>query len=163
MKLLYYNSYILPVFDYGCVVWGHGTNTYRNKISSIQKRAARIILAKPRGFTKADLFHDLQWLSFDDRCRYHTALLIYKTAHNLAPIYMNDILKFSENRYHTLRSQSKNNLALTYKPRTNYMLNSFRYFGFKVWNSIPSHIKNSTSIVSFKRNYKKYLLENVTY
>ena len=76
----------------GCVVCGHGTDTYRNKISSIQRRAARIILAKPRGSTKTDIFHDLKWLSFDDMCRYHTALLIYKTVHNLAPIYMNDIL-----------------------------------------------------------------------
>ena len=131
MKLLYYNSYILPVFDYVCLVWGHVANTYRNKISSIQRRAARIIVAKSRRSTKTDLFHDLHWLSFDDRCRYHTALLIYKTVHNLAPIYMNDILIFSENKYHTLRSQSNNKLALTYKPRTNYILNSFRYLVLK--------------------------------
>ena len=72
MKLLYYNSYILQVFDYACVVWGHGANTYTNKIFSIQRRAARIILAKSRGSTKTDLFHDLYWLSVDDRCRYHT-------------------------------------------------------------------------------------------
>ena len=49
------------------------------------------------------------------------------------------------------------------KPRPNYMLNSFRYFGFKVWIIIQSHIKHSTSIVSFKRHYKKYLLEKVPY
>ena len=43
-----------------------------HKITLIQKRAARIILNKP-------LFKELKWLTFPDRCNYHSALLVYKT------------------------------------------------------------------------------------
>ena len=40
----YYNSYILPLFDYGCMIWGRTTTTNINRLVKLQKRAARIIL-----------------------------------------------------------------------------------------------------------------------
>ena len=40
----YYNSYVLPLFDFGCVVWGNTTNANLTRLVKLQKRAARIIL-----------------------------------------------------------------------------------------------------------------------
>ena len=40
----YYNSYVLPVFDFGCVVWGNTTNANLTRLVKLQKRAARMIL-----------------------------------------------------------------------------------------------------------------------
>ena len=40
----FYNSYVLLVFDYGCVVWGNTTNAYTTRLVKLQKREARIIL-----------------------------------------------------------------------------------------------------------------------
>jgi len=31
--------------------------------------------------------------------------------------------------------------------------------GLKFWNKIPEEIRNSDSLISFKRNFKKFLLE----
>ena len=42
----YYNSYILPLFDYSCMIWGRTTTTNINRLVKLQKRAARIILLK---------------------------------------------------------------------------------------------------------------------
>ena len=36
----YYNSYVLPVFDFGCVVWGNTANTNLTRRVKPQKRAA---------------------------------------------------------------------------------------------------------------------------
>jgi len=44
MKLLFYNAYVLSLFDYGYVVWGIQTTYYVNKAFNIKKRGARIIL-----------------------------------------------------------------------------------------------------------------------
>ena len=41
---LYFNSYILPLFDYGCVVWSHCSANNLDRLLKFQKRAARIIL-----------------------------------------------------------------------------------------------------------------------
>ena len=40
----YYNSYILPIFDYGCMIWGQCSLYNMNRLLKLQKRAARIIL-----------------------------------------------------------------------------------------------------------------------
>ena len=40
----YYNSYILPIFDYGCMLWGQCTTYNINRLLKLQKRAARILL-----------------------------------------------------------------------------------------------------------------------
>ena len=159
MKLMYYNAYILPIFDYACTVWGQQNNSYVNKLAKIQKRIARIILNRPKRSSSEELFNDLQWLTFNDRVYYHTALLVYKTNNDLTPVYMKDILRFSDNISHDLRSNSKNQLTLHIKPRKNHFKLSFTYNSYKIWNSIPFHIKNSKSILSFKDRYKKYLLD----
>ena len=39
----YYNSYVLPVFDFGCVVWGNTTNANLTRLVKVQKRATRMI------------------------------------------------------------------------------------------------------------------------
>ena len=41
---LYYNSYILPILDYGCMIWGQCSTYNINRLLKLQKRAARIIL-----------------------------------------------------------------------------------------------------------------------
>ena len=33
----YYNSYVLPVFDFGCVVWGNTTNANLIRLVKLQK------------------------------------------------------------------------------------------------------------------------------
>ena len=52
MKKFFYNAYILPHFDYCCVVWANGTKSYLNKLYDIQKKTARLVLInnaqKPR-------------------------------------------------------------------------------------------------------------------
>ena len=52
-----YQGYILPLIDYGSVVWGllaHQTK--------LQKRAARIILHADFNTPSAEMFKDLNWL-----------------------------------------------------------------------------------------------------
>ena len=37
---------------------------------------------------------------------------------------------------------------------------TINYLGAKLWNNIPNKIKESKTISTFTKNYKKYLLEN---
>ena len=41
---LYYQGYILPYIDYGSIVWGAASSTNIERLTKLQKRAARIIL-----------------------------------------------------------------------------------------------------------------------
>ena len=95
MKQMFYNAYLVPIFDYCCTVWGKSNKNYINKVkNNLQKRAATLILHKPVRTPTHGLFKQLKWLSFNDRCKYHTSILVYKTLNNMAPLYMTDIMGF---------------------------------------------------------------------
>ena len=158
MKRLFYNAYILPMFDYGCLVWGKGTNSYVNKIINLQKRIAKIILGKSKRAPSTDLFKELKWLKFSDRCKYHSAVLVYKTLNNMAPSYMSEIVSFSENNLYMLRSVTNKDIVLQTRPRTNYMKSSFTYYSRNVWNIIPLEIRESKNIQTYKIKFKQYLI-----
>ena len=48
----YYDAYILPIFDYGCIIRGRCTATNINRFVKLQTRATRIILQALYSFTK---------------------------------------------------------------------------------------------------------------
>ena len=82
---------------------------------------------------------------------------------NEAPLYMNDMLKLSENKTHRLRSETNKNLMLQIKPRTNFYKKSFSYNSIMVWNSVPISIKTSRNVRTLKSNYKKSYLNDDTH
>ena len=95
---LYYNSYILPIFDYGCMIWSRTTVKNINRMLKLQKRAARIILKVDYLTPSGEMFSKLQWLSFPKRIKYHTSLMVYKTLNGLAPEYLQNLFtKTSKN------------------------------------------------------------------
>ena len=53
---MYYNGYILPLFDNCCTVWGETTNLNLEKLCKLQKRAARIILTAKYDIQSLQLF-----------------------------------------------------------------------------------------------------------
>ena len=54
--ILFYNSYILPIIDYCCTVWGLTTHINLERIHKLQKRAARLVLSVPFDFPSTVMF-----------------------------------------------------------------------------------------------------------
>ena len=77
MRKLYYNSYILPIIDYGIILWQYAPKRKLIKIANIQKRTARMILAKSWDQPSTQLFKELNWLPLQSRITYHVALLVF--------------------------------------------------------------------------------------
>lgn len=159
MKKLFHNSYILTTFDYCCTIWGSANKTNLTKVNVLQKRAAKVILQKPNRTPSKELFLQLKWLSFNNRCKYHTAILIYKCVNNQTPEYLNNIITFSQNHKYNLRSATHNDIVNT-KANTGYKKRAFSYHSMDIWNSIPIEIRMACSISAFKRQYKTHLFSN---
>ena len=154
----YYNSYVLPIFDYACLIWGRCTVTNMNRLIRLQKRAARIVLKADFLTPSHIMFNELKWLSFPKRAQYHTCIMMYKTLHGSAPEYMSNLfVKPSEVHNRNLRSIDNETLRIPYA-RTNVYDRSFAVTGAREWNALPYDIKRSGSIASFKFNVKQYLL-----
>ena len=156
MKIKYYNAYIVSSMDYCCTIWGTGKQCM-NKMYKLQCRAARLITNTKRQESNSNLLRQLNWLSFEDRCFYHSGVLVYKAKNLLAPEYIYNMLTFCYSNVYNLRSIQRNDIEIP-KQRTNYMKMSFTNYSAHTWNSIPTSIRNSPSLVSFKKALKKYLL-----
>ena len=71
----YYNSYILPIFDYACLVWGRCTLSNINRLIRLQQRAARIVLKVYFSTPSQIMFNELKWLTFPKRVQYKCIMM----------------------------------------------------------------------------------------
>lgn len=158
-RVLFFNSYILPIFDYCCTIWGNCSDDSIQRVTKLQKRAARIILDAPFLTPSQEMFHTLNWLPFEDRVSYHKLVLVYKILKNQTPAYLKSLCTpCSEISSRSLRSVSSNNLTVV-RPNTNAMKTSFAYSSAIKWNALPREIKNSKNVNIFKTSCFKYLKE----
>ena len=91
-KLLYYNSYIKPHFDYCSIVCSNLSNFNVNKINKLQRRACKLILSHDYKSLNESL-EQLDILSFDQSVFLNKAKLMYKIYNNLAPSYLHEMFQ----------------------------------------------------------------------
>ena len=100
----------------------------------------------------------LHWLPIEARISFKILLLTCKILNGLVPGYLSDLISsYKPNRSNLIRSAEKNLLAV---PRTR--LKTFGDRSFLVaspilWNTIPLEIKNSSTILIFKKGLKTFL------
>ena len=143
----YYNLYVLPVFDLGCVVLGNTTKTCK-----ASERAVRMSLKAHFMTPSEQLFKEINCLSFPKRVQYHTCFMVYKSITGQDPKYISSMLTYvSEHHDRQTRSTA---LDLLHIPRSHsaYFDRAFSVQGPKLWNSLTADIRNSTSINSLKAN-----------
>ncbi|EDO31570.1 predicted protein, partial [Nematostella vectensis] len=67
-RLLYYNSLVLPLFEYADLVWGDKHNvTIMSNLQILQNKAAKIILDRPLYSSATDALVKLKWLPLEKR------------------------------------------------------------------------------------------------
>lgn len=77
----------------------------------------------------------------------------------MAPTYMTELMTLSDNKIYNLRSRSRKDIVLWTRPKTNYIKDTFSYYGMNIWNNIPLNIRyvNVNNLKCFKEKYKAYL------
>ena len=157
IQKIFYQSYILPLIDYGCNTWSATTSSNIERISKLQKRAARIILQAEYLTPSSLMFDELGWLSIPRRLMYNKALLTFKALNNLTPAYISDLLSpMSETHSLSLRS-SDNGLLSIPRSRSALYDRSFTYSASKLWNSLPQTLRTTSSLNEFKTGLRNYI------
>ena len=147
----FYQGYILPLIDYGSITWGTTSIANIQRLSKLQKRAARIILKANFDTPSSLMFQELGWLSVENRLKYNKAVITYRALNNLTPDYLSELLTpLSEIHSLNLRS-SENGLLHIPLSRTTIFDNSFTCSAPKLWNALPQTVRVSGSLVTFKK------------
>ena len=157
MKMLY-NAFVLPHFDYCSQIWSNRFQMHTDKLSKLQKRAARIILSKDYSTPSVELFESLNWMPLQQRFMYLRAVLMYKCMHNLAPHYLSDdIVVTNEIHQYGTRQATSNTLTIP-NFRTECLKHSPFFSGIFIWNSLDQSVKSAQSVSCFKSLLKSSIL-----
>ena len=75
VQKLSYQGYIIPYIDQGSIRWESATSNHIERLSKLQKLAARIILHADFTAPYAPMFQQLGWLTVPNRIKYNKAVL----------------------------------------------------------------------------------------
>ena len=143
-------SFFDSQFSYCPLIWmfiNRGTN---QKINRLHERSLRILY-------KDDTSSFEELLTKDNSVTVHSrniqllAIEMYKVKNNISPNYIREIFPFSNSNYNTRTSNTFE------RPRVNTVVwgsETLRNLGPQIWGLIPSDIKNSSTLDSFKTKIK---------
>ena len=126
----------------------------------LQNTAARLISRSRKFEHITPILQSLHWLPISQRITFKILLLTFKAKHGLAPSYMTALISPKVSTCtRRLRSSSHIHLDLAPGPRTptRYGDRAFSSIAPKLWNNIPTEIRDAPSVDSFKSRLKTYL------
>ena len=128
-----------------------------HKLQLVQNTAARIITGTSRHDHITPVLFSLHWLPVEYRIQFKLLLLVYKSLHNLAPVYISDLITKCVPNISSLRSSDQ---CLLRVPRSSLKTCGDRSFVFaapKLWNSLPLQVKTAHTVNVFKNSLKSHL------
>ena len=131
--------------------------TTLGKLQSIQNAAARLLTGTRKYDHITPVLRELHWLPITSRIQYKVTLLVYKTLHGPAPQYLQDLIQYRSARPGLRSAGILLNVPMTRS--VTYGDRAFCSIGPTWWNSLPSELKTSPSVDSFKRNLKTHLFK----
>ena len=141
------------------VIQDHGISQYLvKKLQHAQNATARV-LSRGRKFDHiTPTLMDLHWLPMKQRIEYKIILLTWKAIHNLAPVYIRNML-FTYTSGLNLRSTNKHLLKVP-RTRSSYGDRSFIALAPNLWNHLPQHLRILDSLHSFQTQLKSHLFDS---
>ena len=152
---LYY-TFAYPYFTYCNIIWGNALPTHLLRLEKIQKKLIRMITSAPYKAHTAPLFLDTKILNIYQINEYMTSMFMYKYNHDLLPNVFKGMFLRGEDVHGYGTRQASALRAPFFKLKMTKSL--ICYQGPILWNEISKSIQSSTTILSFKAQYKRMLL-----
>ena len=141
-----FSSFIKSTFSYCPLVWMFCGHRNIRKLDRLQHRALRFVYNDFEA-SYSELLLRANSMSISSYLKYKLCIEVYKCVNNLAPSYICDSFEKKPQVY-----DMRDNLKLIQRKfnSVNYGYNAFKYYGSKVWNELPTHVKCSMSLQEFK-------------
>ena len=156
--LMLYKSLILPIFDYGDIIYDCLSVTDSKTLQVLQNMAFKFILGVPLLTPTAVIHQELEMFTLQERRTQHSATMMYQVDKSLCP---SPVLRLFRRRLDVTERQTRMNVQSNFEiPRYRLELcrRNFVYRGIKLWYDVPIELKNCESLACFKTNLKKYWL-----
>ena len=146
------NSFIKSQFSYCPLIWMFHDRGLNSKVNKIQERALRIVYKDSHADYETLLKLD-NAVSIHQRNLQYLMIEIYKTKNNLNPSFMSEIFEARDVQYDL---RNKNSLGIPNARTTSYGIETVRYLGQKLWQTLPHRIRESQSLTAFKKELRTH-------
>ena len=152
-RKLVFNAFIKSQFAYCPLVWMFHDRKVNSKINRLHERALRIVYNDDLSTFDKLLEQDGEF-TIHERNVQLLAIEMYKAKNGIGLEIMNDMFQEKVKISTKLRTQSEFQVP---RSRTVHMGDdSLRHLGPLIWNTVPSDLKNSSTLNSFRENIKKW-------
>ena len=154
-RLLFYNSLVMPLFDYADLVWGDKHNvTLMTSLQVLQNKAAKIILDRPLYSSATHALATLKWVPLEKRRFKRRCIYVYKCLNGLVEHDMNLMRQQEQHNYNT---RTKLHLKLP-SVKGNWGNQRTAFHAINDFNSLSQAIRQSVNLKIFKRNLFKVVI-----
>ena len=136
---------------YASTVWTSCSAENLQRVFKLQKRAARVILNADTKANSVQLFRELDWVPFSDEANVNRLSMVYKRLSGDCPSYLSQMLIRNADINERSSRHGLLNLVCPRFKRESEGGRSFTVSTTRLWNMIPSNIRNKPSLVSFKK------------
>uniref|UniRef100_A0A8L0DUF3 Reverse transcriptase domain-containing protein n=1 Tax=Oncorhynchus mykiss TaxID=8022 RepID=A0A8L0DUF3_ONCMY len=153
---------ILPILDFGDVIYKIASNTLLNKLDAVYHSAIRFVTKAPYTTHHCDLYALVGWPSLHTRRQTHWLHVIYKTLLGKVPPYLSSLVTIASP---TCSTRSSRYISLV-TPKTNSFFGrlSLQFSAANDWNELQKSLKLETliSLTSFKHQLSEQLTDYCT-
>jgi hypothetical protein len=151
------NALVTPHLDYGNGLLYGIPKKYVNKLQIAQNSAVRLIEKIRRDEHITPYRKELHWLPIPARIQYKILTTTWKSLNNQAPKYLQRLLKIRQSNY-SQRTINECLLEIPIQRGSNNLVDrAFFCSAPKLWNTLPTQIRNKKSLESFKSSLKTFL------
>ena len=148
-RCLLVNAFFYSQFKYCQFVWMCNNRTNNNKINCLHERCLRLIYNDKKSSFE-DLLQKDGCVSIHHRNLRTLAVELFKVLKGLSPVIFAEAFSVRQQSQYNMRNYSY--FAMPRAKTVNHGLESLSYIGSKLWDSIPSHMKEIDCINEFKRH-----------
>ena len=160
-RLMVANGLIVSRICYLIQLWGGCDNYLLHPLQVLMNKAARIVTGYNRYTSTKRLMTKCKWLSIKQLIFYQTVSMAHKTKMNKLPLYM--YRKFSSVYPYETRQADGGciRLGTEFNSKMSLCHDSYRYRAVSNYNSIPSQIRLTSNMGTFKLKLKKWVVSNI--
>uniref|UniRef100_A0A674E0N3 Reverse transcriptase domain-containing protein n=1 Tax=Salmo trutta TaxID=8032 RepID=A0A674E0N3_SALTR len=153
---------ILPILDFGDVIYKIASNTLLNKLDAVYHSAIRFVTKAPYTTHHCDLCSLVGWPSLHTHRQTHWLQVIYKTLLGKVPPYLSSLVTIAAPTCST--SSSRYISLVTPKANSSFGRLSFQFSAANDWNKLQKSLKLETliSLTSFKHQQSEQLTDHCT-
>ena len=151
-------SLAMSIINYCFTVWGSTSLVHLGRVQKLQNFAARVINGNIRKYEHVTPFiKELGWLKIRDKYTFNICTLVFKVLRNCLPNWL-----YNFNTVNTelgINTRNANNLIVR-RAKTDIGSREMYTRGPSLWNKLPTEIRETASLPSFKEKLKKYILNS---